>query len=440
MKLPKSMKKVLRWYKLDNSARLYPILITKNSQSLFRISAMLDKEVEPERLAQALNDIMPRFPSFSVRLRNGIFWYYLEENNRPTKVFKDSGILLEPIDTKETNYYWFRVSYFSRKVNFDVFHALCDASGALEFFKALLHRYYILGGLTLGNDHVMDLLVPPTEEEVEDCFQNAYQKTKLKDIDLKKFAGKPPMKMTGTILKGAGYGSVMGTMSCAALKKKANEYGCSINLFLAALLMQAIVRTYGIKPKKSNGKDRQKPIVMMVPVNLRRVFGGSTLRNFVLFTRLTIMPSEDMTLERCIEIISRQFKEDTTKECLQAQLNTTVKSARTPIFKLMPLPLKYILFRFGKLFLKSRQTMIFSNVGRVELPEGIPVDRMFVHLNVSKNSPKNVGAISVGDNLVVSFTRDMVETETERWFFTSIVDMGIPVTVASNFREEQDVL
>ncbi|MDD4839573.1 MAG: hypothetical protein PHE93_02740 [Clostridia bacterium] len=427
------MKKVLKWYKLDNAAKLYPMLITKNSQSLFRISVLLLEEVNEGQLKQALNDIMPRFPSFAVELRSGLFWYYFEENNRPVKVFTDDGIMLKPIDVAQTNYYWFRVSYFSRKINLEMFHAISDAGGGMQFLKALLHRYFTLGGQEIGNDNVMSLLDEPTENEVEDSFQTQYQKTKLKDMDLKSFTGKAPMNLTGTLFNGQGYGSIFGTMSVEQVKAKAKEYGTNLNAFLCAMLIVSIVKTYGVKSK-------QKPIIMMIPVDLRRLYGNISLRNFVLFTRLTITPTIDKTLEDYIKECDEQLKIGTKKESMQSQLNTTVRSEKTLIFKLMPLPLKFLAFKLGKIFLKSRQTIIFSNLGKVALPQNMKIDKMVLGINVGRNAPLNAGAVAVGDKLVVSFTRDIIETEVERNFFTALVKLGINVKVASNFREEQNVL
>lgn len=427
------MKKFLNWYRLDNSAKLYPILITKNSQSLFRLSALLVEEVDKQRLTQALSDIMPRFPSFAVKLRNGFFWYYLEENNRPVKVFSDDGILLKPINIMETNSYWFRVSYFSKKISIDFFHALTDAKGGMEFFKTLLHRYMTIGGESVSNDNVVNYLEKPQPAEIEDSFQTNYQKIKLKEMDLKSLTGVKPMALSGKILRGQGYGAIVGTMSVSAFKEKAKEYNTNLNTMLCALIMLSIAKTYENKPK-------QNPIVMMVPVNLHRIFGGATLRNFVMFTRLCVMPSNDKTLADYITECAEQLKTGTTKESMQKQLNTTVRSAKAAIFQFMPLPLKYLAFKLGKLFLKSRQTVIFSNVGLVKIPQNMKLEKLAVNINVSRQSPVNVGAIAVNDKLVVSFTRKIVETEMERNFFTLISDLGIEVKIASNYREEQNVL
>ena len=140
-------KRQLKRYRLDVSAQFYPIISTKRAQSLFRLlfrlSAVMEREVDAETLRRAAEDVLLRFPTFKVRLRRGYAWYYFEENDAPVKVFPSTGRLLAPIDPKETGGYLFRISKAGRVIEFDVFHAVCDGMAALEFLKALVWRYAV---------------------------------------------------------------------------------------------------------------------------------------------------------------------------------------------------------------------------------------------------------------------------------------------------------
>ena len=80
-----------RWFKLDNAAKLYPAVSSFRWSSAFRISVELTETVDPKRLQQAVDNILPRFPSLKVRMRSGIFWYYLEEIQEPLTVRQDAG-------------------------------------------------------------------------------------------------------------------------------------------------------------------------------------------------------------------------------------------------------------------------------------------------------------------------------------------------------------
>lgn len=59
-------------FQLDHSAKFYPIMSTKKAQSLFRISALMKEDVDRDKLQIALNDVLPRFEAYSVRLKKGM--------------------------------------------------------------------------------------------------------------------------------------------------------------------------------------------------------------------------------------------------------------------------------------------------------------------------------------------------------------------------------
>lgn len=429
------MRKMLNWYKLDNSARLYPALITRNSQSLFRISFFLEELVDADKLQLAIEETIPRFPTFKVKLRKGLFWYYFEENEAPIKVFQDDGVLLAPLKTSKINNYWFKFSYFKKKVSIDVFHALSDASGSFAFFTAIITKYFELCGKKVGKVPYLDMDSQPKPEELEDSFLKNARKFNLKNFKLKEFAGSTPLLMKGSFFRNEGYGSILGSMPIAKVKEEAKKYNTTINTFLTAVMMQSLIACC-----KKKYFSKNKAIVMMIPIDLRKIYKSKTLRNFVLFARVSIVPRENLTFEEIISECERQIKIGTSKETIQSQLDTTVLSSTIPLYKYLPLCLKYLTLKIGKLFVKSRQTMIFSNAGIVKFPENVDVEKVSVHVNVSKNNPVNAGVVSCGDELMVSFTRNIRETNVEREFFTRMSEKGIPVRVASNYRENYHVL
>ena len=60
------------------------------------------------------------------------------------------------------------------------------------------------------------------------------------------------------------------------------------------------------------------------------------------------------------------------------------------------------------------------------------VDRVDFILSPQAQAPHNCGAITFGDTLNISFTRDIQEPDLEREFFCVLRDLGVPVTVESN--------
>ena len=56
------------WMPLDNAALIFPAIRRKNWSNLFRQSVTLTEAVDPALLQQAVNELMPRFPSFYLLL------------------------------------------------------------------------------------------------------------------------------------------------------------------------------------------------------------------------------------------------------------------------------------------------------------------------------------------------------------------------------------
>lgn len=67
--------KYLRWYKLDNSAHLFPVIAGERLTNTYRISAVLTEEIKPALLQAALDNLLPKFDPFDVRLRHGTFYF-----------------------------------------------------------------------------------------------------------------------------------------------------------------------------------------------------------------------------------------------------------------------------------------------------------------------------------------------------------------------------
>ena len=72
-----------RWYKLDNAGTLYSALQREEYSAVYRFSAMMTSEVDAPALQRAIALTLPRFPGFAMRIRRGLFWYYLEPNDLP---------------------------------------------------------------------------------------------------------------------------------------------------------------------------------------------------------------------------------------------------------------------------------------------------------------------------------------------------------------------
>ena len=78
-----STRRKIRWDKLDNTANIFPAIAGENMTNVYRISVTLTEKIDPGKLQEALDIVLPKFDGFNVRLRKGVFWLYFEENGKP---------------------------------------------------------------------------------------------------------------------------------------------------------------------------------------------------------------------------------------------------------------------------------------------------------------------------------------------------------------------
>ena len=100
-----------QWYRLDNAGILYSALQREEYSAIYRFSALMTEPVRPAALQNAIDRVLPRFPSFAVRIRRGLFWYYLEPNTAPGPFLKaDVANPCQPVRFREDNGWLIRFS------------------------------------------------------------------------------------------------------------------------------------------------------------------------------------------------------------------------------------------------------------------------------------------------------------------------------------------
>ena len=72
--LKREVPKPLKWRKLDNTAKLFPVMANKHRTNVYRVAVTLKEEIDGEILTKAVREILPWFEAFGVRLRKGFFW------------------------------------------------------------------------------------------------------------------------------------------------------------------------------------------------------------------------------------------------------------------------------------------------------------------------------------------------------------------------------
>lgn len=422
-----------KWYRLDNSGMIYPMVITLKTQSLYRLGARLKEEVNPNYLRVAVNTALERFPYFKVELKHGLFRHYLDENVRTPIVEEDDGVLLKIFNFRHNRYYLFRVTYYGRNIFIDYFHGLCDGTGGIEFLKTVLYYYFKTADNKFGREHVMTLSKPIEEGETEDAFKKYYKKIDIKN-GIKKMASGSAFRPRDKQFSYEGFGMIQGEVDTERLLQAARSHNSTVTVYLAALALMSVARCYGSRKQKED-------FIAFIPINLRKMYPSKTMFNFTNFAKCPVPKETAAETDAFIAHIKDAMANQLKEEELQLKLSFSSLMDVLPIFRYMPLLLKGFLSRVGRgLSLKSKQTMIISNLGEVKLEDGSRIENILFNLNCAERTPVNMGIVSYNGKTLISFTRKLINTRIEKCFFRLLREECGEVGVISNFREENDVL
>lgn len=427
--LPRPRK--LRWMRLDNAAKIYPAARRRTWTNIFRLSATLTEPVKIEVLQSALDVTVRRFPSMAVRLCSGVFWYYLEELSEAPDICEDIGHPLEQMKGKDIRKCALRVLVYQNRIAVELFHSITDGNGGLVFLKTLLAEYLEqLYGISIPAEKgVLDRRESPEEAEMEDSFLKHRGDVALsrKDTDAYRIHGE---KEPDGFLNNIAF-----LLPVDVIHKEAKKYNVSITAFLTAVLMQAIIE---IQEKDVPDIRKRKPVKVLLPVNLRKMFDSKTLRNFVLYMTPYVDPGMgEYTFEEICRTVYFQMGMDLTEKRMRAKFTANVNNEISPIIKVMPLFLKNIVMKLVFNAVGERKsTLTLSNLGAVDLPDEMKpyITRFDFILSPQSTAPYNCSAISYNGTLVFNFIRNTKEPELEAAFHRVLKGMGITAKVESNLQ------
>lgn len=415
------------WYRLDNSAKIYPAVMSRQWASMFRVSVTLRETIDPVRLQRALEDTVRRIPTFCLSLRRGLFWYYLDSGEHVPQVEPDVANPCKKLEKGENGGYCFRVRYDRCRIAVELFHSLADGTGAMIFLKTLAGRYLQLAGYpVLPGEGMLDCAEEPREEEMEDSHSK-YARFRHIESRKEEKAYHPHM----TREPAPTLHIITGLMPVEAVHERARAMGVTINEYLAGALCHAFY-VY----QKTEGNRRLYPVKISVPINMRAFYPSKTVRNFALFVNPGVDPSYgEYTFEEMVQHIHHFMRLRLNEKYLNAVLSANVGNEQNAAMRAVPLFIKNIAMSLAyRLYGESRYSIGFSNLGRQTVPESMApyVERFDFMMGAQRFNGHGATAVSYGDRLVFTITSTVEETDIERLFFTELVKRGIPVRIESN--------
>ena len=392
---------------LDDQAKIFTLASNKKYSSIFRFTVKLKEEVNREILQKAVELALEKYKVYKVKIKNGLFWHYLVENEMDPIILKETENPFKKVNVKENNKYLFRVTYIESRINLEVFHALTDGSGAIIFLKEILYRY-----LELKYPKELEFVKVNKEDIVVDS-ENAYIKNYEKKMK-KTFKDKKAYQLQGEEVTDGVIQLKHYHMNLTEVKNQTKQMDCSLSMYIIAMIVYALYEGNYKTSEDSN------PINLCVPVSLQKYFETNTMSNFVshITVTLDLIKNSEYTFEKILDIVKEQFEIKLSKEKMVETISTESAMTHHPIINYIPLPLKKIAISLGSLKLKRNITMTISNLGKFDIDEKYSnyIDNILVILSPDWAEKMKCGICSYKDNLIVSFGTTLNNNQIEKEF------------------------
>ncbi len=415
----------MKWDKLDNTALLFPVIANESMSSVYRISVTLTEEVCPELLQQALDSILPLFDIFHARMRRGLFWNYFETNTRPApRVREETTYPCRYIPPYQNNNYMFRVTYFGRRINIEVFHVLTDGMGAITFFRELIYKYLRLAHPELA-EQIGDGLCSDTSLNKEDSYIKNYSGKKLS----KKYKTERALELDGEFLPTHVLSVMHGYMSIDEVKRAAKRRGVSINTYLVG------VYTYSIYKEVLHGGISKRPISICVPVNLRPFYNSITTKNFFAMVESVFRTEkENYTLEEILDIVDASLKPQLTKENMDSLIAYNVSNEMNIMHRVVPWFFKSMAMRWVYRATALSNTSTVTNLGELQIRDAYKpyIERFHLILSMTKGQNMKCAVSTYNGEMVFNISTKLSDVSIQRRFFRTLAEDDISVTVETN--------
>lgn len=421
--MSRSKKKKFYWRKLDDQAKIYSLSENINDTSIFRLSVVLKDKVNPNILEKAVELALDTYKAYKVKMEGGFFWYYLDENNKKPVVTEENDYPFQKINTPANNDYLFKVTYFDKKINIELFHTLTDGNNGSKFFREIIYRYLELRypkKLKQNTLQTSDILVDS---------ENSYIKNYQKKIDK---AYQPPKAymLKGKELSQGVVGITHFNIKLDKIKKIAKEKNCSLSVLLVAML------TYSIYEGNYKLSKDKKPLNVCIPIDLKKYFSSDTISNFVSYmvVSLDLKKKKKYTFNDFLTKVNKEFEKKLQYNKIVETMSSNGKMVNNVFVRVVPLILKRIMVILGTLEFKRHFSTTFSNIGIFELDEEYKeyVEDYYFILAPDWSEKLRCGVVSYKDNLMVTFGTNLKEPNIERVFKSLLDDFKLKYTIKGN--------
>lgn len=407
-----------QWRKLDNAALAFPAVTGEDDTRVFRFYCQLKESVDGEILQKALDAALEKYPLFQAVMRKGLFWFYLERREIRAEVKEEQRIPCSRLYIPDKKSLLFEVTYYKNRINFEVFHALTDGTGAMHFLEELVKNYL----MEAHPEAELPEIYPDDEATGKDQEEDSFSQYYSADAPRNKERKRSAIQFKGERLSQKEMHIMELVLPVKDTLAKARAHGVSITVMLAAMMLCAIHEEVPVS-------RLHKPIALMVPVNLRNYFPSQSMANFFGWIEVGYVFEENTTFEEVLAHVKSEFEKELVKERIAMRMNELVRLEKHPFLRAVPLEVKRFFLLAGTNVGGRSITAVYSNVGVIRLPPqyGEFIERF--GLFASTNTMQ-LCSCSYGDELALGFTSKIPSENIQRNFQRILKEREIP------FREE----
>ena len=468
------MKNEKIWYELDAFAKTYSSIISEGRTTCFRLSALFAENIDLEILQNVVISLEKKYPFYNSELKKGIFWNYLQQKKAHFMIEEEKTYPCTDIQKDNP----LRIIYFNNKLSIEIAHFLTDGKGAALFFQDLIEEYlekrYFLENFEKDKKNNLIYKTEKKKEieiekinkiinfgkkinknekdfENKKSEKNFFEKTRellgnesgLKNsqkneyVDLyekymrkvsKETTIKSAFHLPMKILEKGQYHITTGEIDVESLKEESKKYGTTIGKYLLSVYFKILLDRYS---------QAKNPIVIGVPVDLRKIFEETTYRNFF----INITPSVDASLgayslSEIITYLDNYFALKITKKEFYKSIYKAMNPMQNIIIKSVPYLIKRMFFPFIFDYYGERgYTTGFSNLGIFK------VDKKYEKYlkgfrflpPPSKRCKIKMGVVSDFNKVYVNFGNLTANYDIERDFFVYLRKRGIKSKIITNY-------
>lgn len=408
--------------RLDNASFIYPASQSKKYSSLYRMSITLTEPVDTALLQQALEATVRRIPTFGYTLTGGALWWYLRALGKTPQVLPLQK--LHQFSIEGNGGFLFRVSADGARIVLDIFHVLTDGNGGMTFLLTLAAEYLRLrhGAEPVYGGRILNPADAPCASELADAF-DAFdgKRGALEQND-------PAWHIKGMPLGTKNLRNLRVRIPMRRTAEVARARRATVTELLAAAMVAALQEV-----RRKDPIGRRTVLKVNVPVDLRRIFGSSTLRNFSSYVMLGVdVRNGAYDFDHILEVVSAQKRLYSMPSQLEPKVAKNVELENNFAINCIPRFLKKpIIDVINKLKGDRYCTHTLSNLGRIDLPASLRpyvLDIDFV-LGRQRGNSGASACVGYGDELVLNMSRRIAERNFEDAFLEQLGLLGISADV-----------